>query len=105
MVKNGAAMCMCNVDWTGARCDETDYCKGNACKSDSTCVSQSSGGYFCDCNAGFVGVLCEISTTEAPVDTTTVSTEAPVETTTETPSASFVVEISLMFVLVVSLLM
>ena len=98
-------MCTCSANWTGAACDETDHCIGNSCTSDSTCVSQSSGGYFCDCNAGFVGVLCEISTTQAPVTNATVATEAteaPVETTT---AASFVVEISLMLVLFVSLMM
>lgn len=63
----GTNLCICNVGFTGAACDQCapDYYNYPVCTFCSSALTCSGNGTcgptgFCNCNSGWVGVNCEI---------------------------------------------
>ena len=62
--KSAGYTCNCSSGYTGTNCNENiDYCIGNDCEHDSTCVDGLSS-YTCLCVPGYTGSVCEVDIVE-----------------------------------------
>ncbi|XP_033097580.1 fibropellin-1-like [Anneissia japonica] len=58
-ILTASAMCICNNDFTGNRCDTALIgCNMFPCQNQGTCISVT-GSYFCVCPPGYAGINCE----------------------------------------------
>ncbi|XP_059483045.1 protein crumbs isoform X2 [Neocloeon triangulifer] len=52
--------CGCSDGWSGDRCDRAiDLEPDCTCQNGGSCKDKDSGGYYCECPAGFEGLQCE----------------------------------------------
>lgn len=65
-----AAVCVCEVGWTGPACDEpVNGCLTGTsarCVNGGVCVSTGPNSYACDCPLGFTGTSCETTAMGCP---------------------------------------
>ena len=63
----GTSYCICNIGWTGPRCNVRNYCQSPqaVCQNGGTCVNNLNG-YSCACRAGFSGSNCQDGTGSQP---------------------------------------
>ncbi|PIK60375.1 notch [Apostichopus japonicus] len=53
----------------GVNCTEIDYCSGDPCQNDATCISLQDD-YTCNCTSGYEGINCENDIDECTVEDT-----------------------------------
>ena len=58
--QGGASYCICNLGWTGPRCNVRNYCQSLAtlCQNGGSCINQANG-YSCSCPPSVYGQFCE----------------------------------------------
>lgn len=53
-------VCICPALWTGIRCDQSVFCRGNLCQHGSLCVPEvAAASYSCVCALGWNGTYCD----------------------------------------------
>ncbi|KAJ8307267.1 hypothetical protein KUTeg_015351 [Tegillarca granosa] len=55
---NHGYMCICDLNYSGKNCEQTNHCFGVNCQNGGTCVSNMVGS-SCVCATGFTGPNCE----------------------------------------------
>lgn len=60
--QGGASYCVCNLGWTGPRCNVRNYCQSfqAVCRNGGVCVNRENG-FSCSCPPSTTGAYCENS--------------------------------------------
>ena len=61
--------CLCSPQFTGSTCSVSNNCSVNVCTNGGTCVNNINTGYQCQCNTGYNGPHCELTTISFTVAT------------------------------------